>query len=129
MPRKENEAVPEGNGPIPQQKELESGQPTLADVYQMIGELFDKSDRRLEKLSDEMRRIDQRLASLDRDAPQPRLAMKADVPANKKTRERTEGAVSFNASTTQGRAAVLENSTVHSLVDACVDVRACLIGK
>ena len=37
--------------------------------------------------------MDQRLASLDRDARQPRLAIKADVPADKKTRERTEGAV------------------------------------
>ena len=30
--RKENEAVPEGNGPVPQQ-ERGSGEPTLADVY------------------------------------------------------------------------------------------------
>ena len=33
MPRKESEAVPEGNGPVPQQEELGSGQPTLEDLY------------------------------------------------------------------------------------------------
>ena len=40
----------------------------------------------------DLRRVDQRLASLEQDARQPRLAMEADVPADKKTRERTEGA-------------------------------------
>ena len=29
MPRKESEAVPEGNGPVPQQEDFGSGQPTL----------------------------------------------------------------------------------------------------
>ena len=57
----------------------------------MIEELFDKSSRRLEKLSDEMRRTNQRFASLDHDARQPRLAKEADVPADK-IRERTEDA-------------------------------------
>ena len=41
MPRKESEGVPEGNGPVPQQEESGSGQPTLADVYRMMEELFD----------------------------------------------------------------------------------------
>ena len=36
--------------------------------------------------------MDQRLASLEQNARQPRLAMEADVPADEKTRERTEGA-------------------------------------
>ena len=40
MPRKESEAVPEGNGPVPQQEEFGSGQPTLADVYRMVKEVF-----------------------------------------------------------------------------------------
>ena len=40
----------------------------------------------------DLRRIDQRLASLEQDARQPRLAIEANVPADKKTRERTEGA-------------------------------------
>ena len=39
-----------------------------------------------------MRRADQRLASLEQDARQPCLAMEADVTADKKTCERTEGA-------------------------------------
>ena len=39
-----------------------------------------------------MKRINQRLASLEQDARQPHLAMEADVTADKKTRERTEGA-------------------------------------
>ena len=43
-------------------------------------------------LEEDLRRIDQRLASLEQDARQPRLAMEADVSADKKTRERTEGA-------------------------------------
>ena len=48
---------------------------------------------RLDELADEMRVTKQRLASLEQDARQPRLAMKAEVPSNtKKTRERTEGA-------------------------------------
>ena len=36
--------------------------------------------------------MDQRLASLEQNARQPRLAIEADVPADEKTRERTEGA-------------------------------------
>ena len=36
MPRKESKAVPEGNGPLPQQEEFGSGQPTLEDVYRML---------------------------------------------------------------------------------------------
>ena len=36
--------------------------------------------------------MDQRLASLEQNARQPRLAMEADVPADEKTRERTESA-------------------------------------
>ena len=36
MPRKESMAVPEGNGPVPQQGELGSGQPTLADVHRPL---------------------------------------------------------------------------------------------
>ena len=91
MPRKESKAVPEGNdGPVPQQEEFGSGQPTLADVCRVFKERLDKSDRRLKKLSDEMKRMDQRLASLEQDARQPRLAMEVDGPADIKTRERTE---------------------------------------
>ena len=49
MPRKENEAIPESNGTIPQQEEFGSDQPTLADVYRMMEELFDKSDSKIDK--------------------------------------------------------------------------------
>ena len=45
MPRKESKAVLEGNGPVPQQEEFGSGEPTLADVYRMFKERFDLSDR------------------------------------------------------------------------------------
>ena len=49
-------------------------------------------DRKLDEPTDEMRRICQRLTSPEQDARQPCPAMKADVPADEKTRERTEGA-------------------------------------
>ena len=42
MPRNESEALLEGNGPVPQQEEFESGEPTLADVYRISEERFDK---------------------------------------------------------------------------------------
>ena len=84
MLRKESEAVPECNGPIPQQEELGSGQPTLEDVYRKVEELW--------WMVKEMRVKDQREASLEQDARQPRLAMKADGPADTKTRECPEGA-------------------------------------
>ena len=45
MPRNWSEAIPEGNGPVPQQEKFESDRPTLADVYRRIEELFNKSDR------------------------------------------------------------------------------------
>ena len=35
MPRKESEAVTKGNGPVSQQEEFGSGEPTLADVYRL----------------------------------------------------------------------------------------------
>ena len=92
MPRNWNEAVPEGNGPVPRQEELGFGQPTLADVYRMIKELFDKSNRKMDELSDEIRRMDQHSAGLEQDTRQPRLAVEADGPSDTKTRERTEGA-------------------------------------
>ena len=47
MPRKESKAVPEGNGPVPQQEELGSGQPTLVYACRMVEQLFDKPDRYL----------------------------------------------------------------------------------
>ena len=45
----------------------------------------------MDEISDEVRVMDQRVASLEHDARQPRLAIAADGQANTKTRERTEG--------------------------------------
>ena len=102
MPRKESEAVPEGYGSVPQQEEFGSDQPTLADVYRLFEESFERQlkimtsrfeqQERLNELTDEMRGTRQRLASPEQDARQPRLALEADVQADKKIRERTEGA-------------------------------------
>ena len=58
----------------------------------MIKELFNKSDRKLGDLADEMRTTKQRLSALEQVARQPRLAMEVDVSSDTKTRERTEGA-------------------------------------
>ena len=46
----------------------------------------------MDVLADEMKGTKQRVASLEQDARQPRLAMEADGQADTKTRERTEGA-------------------------------------
>ena len=46
----------------------------------------------LEALTENMRTANQRLASLQQDARQPRLAMEADVTADKKTHKHTESA-------------------------------------
>ena len=86
MPRKESEAVPEGKGPVPQQEEFGSGQPTLVDAYRKIEEVWDR------KMDEITRFLEQHLASVEQDARQPRLAMEVDGPADTKTRERTEGA-------------------------------------
>ena len=44
MPRKESEAVPDGNGPIPQQEDFGSGEPTLAEIYRLCEERFDRME-------------------------------------------------------------------------------------
>ena len=49
---KESEAVHEGNGPIPQQEEFGSDEPTLADVYRMFKERFDRWDRKLDEMAE-----------------------------------------------------------------------------
>ena len=99
MLRKESEAVPEGNGPVPQKEEFGSGQPTWRDVYRRMKEAFDRWDRKLDKISDRMEKcieertsIDQRLTRLEHGGRQPRLAMEADGHANTKTQGCTEGA-------------------------------------
>ena len=44
------------------------------------------------EIKEDLRKMDQHLASIEHDARQSRLAMETDVPADEKTRERTEGA-------------------------------------
>ena len=104
MPRKESEAIPEGNGPVPQQEEFGSGEPTLADVYQLFGERFDRQqkimdscvdrqqkirdsyfdrwNKKLDEISDETRVMNQHVTNLEHGTRQPRLAMEADGPAH-----------------------------------------------
>ena len=84
MPRKETEAVPEGNDPVPPREKFGSGQPTRLDVYRKIEEVWDR------KMDEIMRLLEQHLASLEQDARQPCFAMVADGQGNTKTRERTE---------------------------------------
>ena len=64
MPRKGSEPFPEGNVPVLQQEEFGSDRPTLAGVYRMMEELFEKLDRKMEELAEEMKATDRRLASL-----------------------------------------------------------------
>ena len=93
MLRKKSKAVPEGNGPVPQEEELESGQLTMGDVYRLLVKRFyrqleimdNRFDRQLirmdsyfDRLDDEMRKMDQHLTRLEHGARQPRLAMEAD---------------------------------------------------
>ena len=89
MLRKESEAVSEGNGPVHQEEKFGFGQPALADEYREIRILSKQQEIRLDII---MRLLEQFSECLEHKARQPRLAMKADGPADTKTRERTEGA-------------------------------------
>ena len=42
MPQNWSKTVHGGNGPVPQQEEFGSDQPTLADVYRLFEESFDR---------------------------------------------------------------------------------------
>ena len=42
MPRMEYKTVLEGNGPVPQQEEFGFDEPTLADMYRLFEERFDR---------------------------------------------------------------------------------------
>ena len=107
MLRKKSKAVSEGNGPVPHQDEFGADKPTMADLYRMTKERCDQSDRylhrmeghfdqqdtKLDELTENLKKANQRVASLEQDARQPRLAMKkVHRPVDKKTRERTEDA-------------------------------------
>ena len=108
MPRKQGKAVPEGNDPGPHHEEFGPDQPTLADIYRVFEERFnrqlnlmkshfDQQDNKLDELMENIRETRQRLAGLELEAWQPRLAMEADVPTDKKTRKRAEDAAANQA--------------------------------
>ena len=110
MPRKESEAVSEGKGSI--FLYVQPGGITLEDFHRTMSEsmdkIFDKHIGIVREIYEEPfrstgekfgrdsegddRGTDQHEASLEQDARQPRLPLKADGPANTKTREHTEGA-------------------------------------
>ena len=96
MLRKASKTVPEGNGPVPQKEERESGQLTMGDAFRLLIEKLDRQlermDSYIDRLDDEMRERDQHLTRLEHGARQPRLAVEADGQASTKTRERTESA-------------------------------------
>ena len=85
MLRKKSKAVPEGNGPIP----LLGGITREGLLCRVMSETWGKT---FQEITEDMRRINQRLASLEQVTRQPRLVMEADVKVDKKIRERTEDA-------------------------------------
>ena len=95
MPRKESVAVPEGNGPIPQNPNVLPGI-TLKNfrrVWKKVwNEVCEENRLKMSEKPMEMRATDQRVASLKHDAGQSRLAMVADEQVDTKTCERTDGA-------------------------------------
>ena len=99
MLRKASKTVPEGNDPVPQKEERESGQLKMGDVYRLLVERFDRMDsysyrldKKMDEISEEMRKMNQHVTRLEHGARQLRLAMEADGQADTETRERTEGA-------------------------------------
>ena len=104
MPRNMTKAVLEGNGPVPHNDEFGCGEPMMVDLYRMLKNNFDRMDNNLDRmlshlcqqdktlveLTEEMRAINQRLADLEYEARQSRLATEADVEPDTKTRKRTE---------------------------------------
>ena len=42
MPRNRRKAVPKGNAPVPYKEDFGPDQPTMADVYRMFEEIFDR---------------------------------------------------------------------------------------
>ena len=62
------------------------------DLYRIIKEQFDRSDKQLDELTEKIRVTNQRLAGMEHEAWQSRLATEADVESDAKIRKRTEGA-------------------------------------
>ena len=77
MLRKKSKTVPEGNGPIHMLGGIALEELRQA-MSETMGEVFGE-------IKEDLRRIKQRVASLEQDARQPCLAIEADVPADKKT--------------------------------------------
>ena len=88
MRRKKSKAIPNGNDPTPRDAFLVI---TWEELRRVLSESMGKD---FGEFREGLRRIDQCSASLEQHARQPHLAMEADLPAEKKTRERTEGAAS-----------------------------------
>ena len=86
MPRKESEAVPEGNGPIPQDV---GKMVTWEELRRVVKKTWGEA---LKEIKEGSRSMNERVARLEQDARQPHLAMEADGPTDTKTREHTEGA-------------------------------------
>ena len=84
MPREKTKAVPEGNCSIPIR-----GGIILEQLRRVMSETMGEA---FKYIKENLRRMDRRLASLEQDARQSRLAIEADAPTDKTTRERTEGA-------------------------------------
>ena len=97
MPQKKNKAVPDCNGLVPYHDEFGSDQLTMADLYRIIKERFDRSDKQFDELAENIRVTNQRLAGLEHEARQPRLAKETDVEPDTKTRKRTENAAAHRA--------------------------------
>ena len=89
MLRKKSRAVPEGNGHIAQDAYVMPGGITREELRRVMSETMGIA---LKEFREVTREVNQRLASLEQVARQPRLAMEADITADEKTRKRTEGA-------------------------------------
>ena len=94
MTRNWSKAVPEGNGPILQDAYVLLGGTTLEDLRRIISDALDKT---FDKPTENMRRTNQRLAGLEQEARQPRLATEADVLTDTNTRKRMEDTVAVPA--------------------------------
>ena len=68
----------------------------MADLYGMIIERFDGSDKQFDELTKKMRVANQCFAGLEHKARQQRLVTEADVESDTKTRKRTEDASAAN---------------------------------
>ena len=80
-------------------------------MSEALDKAFDKPFGQTPENPEEMNTTNQRSASLEQDGRQPRLAMEADVIADKKTRKRMEGA------TTADRAKHIGDSSSANQVD------------